>query len=316
MGDSITDDFNGFKVMVGSRDSFPLMDKNLMMVEPGYETFVTISAKQIQSDRKIAMLDPKKRLCYFREDRNVKLHAHKNYTQENCLFECMLEEAQIDKNLKCLPWYFPPVRQNQTTCDPFQAETFEPKYSKECDRCLPDCEGTYYSVRSTHARFRRCDYRNMNGTRLCAFRDDMEPKKYHDKMKEEYARNDISEIPAYATAAARKSNIRKLRIDALNIFPAVNSDYKYNAYEKDIAVAHFYFSDSTLVQYQRSLKYSYLDLFAQVGGLLGLFIGISLCSIIEIVYWFVYKLVTYATCKKRNESSSLNSAPDHEQECA
>ena len=49
MSGSVTEDFNGFKVMVSKRGSFPLMDQNIMAIEPGHESFVAISAMQVSS---------------------------------------------------------------------------------------------------------------------------------------------------------------------------------------------------------------------------------------------------------------------------
>ncbi len=33
-----------------------------------------------------------------------------------------------------------------------------------------------------------------------------------------------------------------------------------------------------------------LDFVSQIGGMMGLFIGFSICSLVEIVYWFTYRL--------------------------
>ena len=65
----------------------------------------------------------------------------------------------------------------------------------------------------------------------------------------------------------------------------------YDAYQEDIAFAHFYFSESTFTEFKRDVKYTFLDFFAQVGGLLGLCIGFSLCSIIEVIYWFAFRML-------------------------
>ena len=45
-----------------------------------------------------------------------------------------------------------------------------------------------------------------------------------------------------------------------------------------------------MFQFQRSLRMTSIDFISQIGGLLGLFLGFSLISGIEIVYWFTLRL--------------------------
>ena len=76
----------------------------------------------------------------------------------------------------------------------------------------------------------------------------------------------------------------------------------YNAFEKDISIVNIYFGDSTTIgsrlgipgvellksfnaEYERRLKMSLVDYISSVGGLFGLFLGFSLLSFLEIVYW-------------------------------
>ena len=80
---------------------------------------------------------------------------------------------------------------------------------------------------------------------------------------------------------------------------------KYNAFEKDIAVAIFYFGEATALgelapklqfytpypEYKRSVRMTFLDLIAGFGGLFGLFLGFSLVSFLELLYWATVRLV-------------------------
>ena len=65
----------------------------------------------------------------------------------------------------------------------------------------------------------------------------------------------------------------------------------YDAYEKDIAIVHFYFGKSTFWQFQRSEKMTMPAYIAQLGGFFGFFMGFSVVSAIEIVYWLTICLV-------------------------
>jgi len=58
----------------------------------------------------------------------------------------------------------------------------------------------------------------------------------------------------------------------------------YDAYQKDIGVGFFYFQDSVTFQYVRQPRLSWTDFFASIGGLLGLCMGASIVTFIEIIW--------------------------------
>ena len=84
----------------------------------------------------------------------------------------------------------------------------------------------------------------------------------------------------------------------------------YNAYEKDIAMVNFYFDKSSILQYIRQERMTKVDYISQIGGLLGLFMGISFISGIELIYWATVRLarnMDTGKSKKIQASSSLAS---------
>ena len=64
----------------------------------------------------------------------------------------------------------------------------------------------------------------------------------------------------------------------------------YDAYQKDIAIANFYFESSNVLQFRRAQRMTMIDYISQIGGLLGLGMGFSLVSGIEIIYWLTIRL--------------------------
>ena len=64
----------------------------------------------------------------------------------------------------------------------------------------------------------------------------------------------------------------------------------YNAYAKDIAVANFYFESTTCLEFTRDAMTTPTDFFSNIGGILGLCMGISCISIIELMYWLIIKM--------------------------
>ncbi|XP_046674840.1 LOW QUALITY PROTEIN: sodium channel protein Nach-like [Homalodisca vitripennis] len=58
-----------------------------------------------------------------------------------------------------------------------------------------------------------------------------------------------------------------------------------------------YYKHGGAVYYQRDVTFGWLDLLVGIGGTAGLFLGISLLSVVEILYWIV-KMVWFCECKK------------------
>ena len=61
----------------------------------------------------------------------------------------------------------------------------------------------------------------------------------------------------------------------------------YDAFEDDIGVVNIFFVDSTIKKFITSRKMSVFDYITEIGGSLGLFMGISIISVIEFIYWFL-----------------------------
>jgi uncharacterized membrane protein len=89
-----------------------------------------------------------------------------------------------------------------------------------------------------------------------------------------------------------------------SIFNVLNteSDIEYDAYEKDIAIAHFYFDSSTIFRYHREQRLTIVGFISQIGGVLGLCIGFSIVSVVELAYWFLYRLVASVTSPTKPQS--------------
>jgi len=63
--------------------------------------YVPISAVKISAKDELRHLNPKDRDCYFTDE--YKLVLHKNYTQNNCLFECGLKLSGANNAVICRP---------------------------------------------------------------------------------------------------------------------------------------------------------------------------------------------------------------------
>ena len=128
----------------------------------------------------------------------------------------------------------------------------------------------------------------MGLTRLCDLNLKLHPQKWGDLILNSYRHHGDGRLPNYITDAI-KTNMRKVPDDKL--FGAWNREAEaYNAFDRDIAAATFYFPRHTALELVKTPKMSIVDFLSQVGGILGLCVGISLISAIEIIYWLSIKL--------------------------
>ena len=65
----------------------------------------------------------------------------------------------------------------------------------------------------------------------------------------------------------------------------MNDSYVVN----NMAHVHIYFKQLHFMQQERKERFTGLELLANIGGLLGLCMGISLLSAIEVIYFFVLR---------------------------
>jgi hypothetical protein len=145
----------------------------------------------------------------------------------------------------------------------------------------------------------------MGLTRLCDIDVNLNPQKWGDLILNSYRNHGDGTLPDYIKKAI-KSKMRKFPEDKLfGTWNRVNKSY--NAFEKDISTATFYFPRHTAMELVKAPKMSILDFMSQVGGILGLCVGISLTSVIEIIYWLSFTLAdkTSKLLKMRHENRNV-----------
>jgi len=305
-GSSISDDFQGFIAVVNDNKQFPITSQKSVLIRPGHHNLVSIQAKKVSAKTDIKRYLPEKRYCYFHDENPMK--THKNYSQSNCKLECQVGQvlAALEKSGKklCIPWFFPIVEAEHPMCDPWEAQSFQEEMKNigdaECNKCYPDCDTAEFGASASAAPFRRCDYKNVDMSPLCTIETNSMayPPKWGRSVLLEYNTTRNGEVPSYVNKKVitnRRKNIidEDRRVEGQKgkeLFTATNrDDQEYDAYEKDIATVTFFFESSNAFEYLRQSKTTWIDYISQVGGLLGLCLGFSFISAVEIFYWFTFK---------------------------
>ena len=107
------------------------------------------------------------------------------------------------------------------------------------------------------------------------------PEIWGRQVLEDYQRSQGS-VPSYLSFIA--SSKRKIKDSYVlsNFFRGLPKDY--DAYDKDIAVLNVYFDSTTVLKLKSEKRQTWIDYFSSVGGAMGLCIGLSIVTIVEL-FW-------------------------------
>ena len=228
----------------------------------------------------------------------------------NCRNARLMNNATTKDKTVCLPWFYP--SNNETSpkmCNPWNTQKFLEIMQKQipqnqCQHCLPDCSTTKYSTTMTYANLRKCDRTNIGGTSmLCAMVDGpLNPAPWMNTAQTEFI-NANQSVPWYLDTNSSQPDVNDSKfpnqrlkvVDETKLstmmFPSELAENRfYDAFEKDIGIVNIFFSEKKILKYVTKNRMSNFDFLSQIGGSLGLAMGISIISMIEIVYWFAYRL--------------------------
>lgn len=309
---SVRQDFLGVRAAIKGKNQFPIMSRDSFLIRPGHETYIAITATHTSAQESLRQLAVSARKCYY--DDEFYLQLFKSYSVKNCWMESLTNFSRTVNPSGCVPWNFPSADQGVPMCKPMERHRFLQAFQTaetnnifvgSMARCLPNCGGTSYDISVTAAPFRHCDQANMGLTRFCDIDVNLNPQKWGDSILESYKHHGDGALPSYIRNVI-KSKMRRYPADKL-FGTWTHADKKYNAFEKDIAAATFYFPRHTAMELVKAPKMSVLDFLSQVGGILGLCVGISLTSVIEAIYWaaftFAQRAAKIFNIKNRRKNS-------------
>ena len=229
----------------------------------------------------------------------------------NCRDAGFINSISLQEHDSCVPWFYPAAtKRSQKMCNPWNAQKFFQIIQKQipesqCQHCLPDCITTRYKTSMTYAGLRVCDRTNLGGTSvLCALVDGpFNPTPWMATAQEEfkdanqtipwYLDTNFSEILSDDDHAVFPNDRSEIGDERKNMTRIFSSEFKgeqtYDAFKKDIGIINIFFSEKKILKYVTSNRMSELDFLSQIGGSLGLSMGISIISIIEIIYWLTFR---------------------------
>ena len=137
------------------QNGFQDVDERPLILKPGFEYLIEISANGQASTKEFKELSLDKRQCKLSNEVEPSSNV-KSYTKSNCRYECHIKEAF--KHCGCVPWDFLHFLNNSTECDVFGRTCFlnamenNQRVKKvHCPHCVEDCNIMTFkkSIKST-----------------------------------------------------------------------------------------------------------------------------------------------------------------------
>ena len=136
-----------FTVSVHDPTLLPNMINSSHEIRTGALTTFTVLPQSIVTSEDLTSNTIKERGCQFNYEGSLKLF--KNYHQDGCIFECLLEQSYLAVN--CTTWKFPFFNENQQTCNYWSAFYFRMQMTNrttihQCQQnCPQECTKTLYT---------------------------------------------------------------------------------------------------------------------------------------------------------------------------
>ena len=245
--------------------------------EMNLKTFnIGVSAILVETDENTRNFDPKTRDCRFK-DETQDLLIFEEYSIDKCYLECRLKI--VEEKCDCIPWNFPSFP-NSTICSPLKNLCFEEFMStiseeityQDCN-CLPNCNRIQYDFELTDIESVGIPYSSG---------------KFMEKLFDGDLRNYVQDPENRLWDPL----VSYFKFDGFLIETGEFNKIKKRMF-KDWNVVNVYFKSNTVWKINYKSKISFGGVLSNAGGTLGLFLGISIISIVEI-FTCILSLVTRA----------------------
>ncbi|GJQ86100.1 hypothetical protein Trydic_g15256 [Trypoxylus dichotomus] len=246
----------GYKVIVHNPSEVPTQNHNYLRLPLDQAVFVSLSPEVITTRQVLETYAASERQCYFNNEK--KLSRFNHYTRYNCEVECL--SYLIERILECLDFYLPRKNESIPICGANMSLPI-----KIIEKILV----TYIS----------------NTTFLNLQLGDLVIKALIEELKlVEQTSNYCDCLPSCRA------------IDYS--FETTQTDYYWYRFadqdrsgvQEYRSLLNIHFKDAYYIPLQREEMFGAMDFIAYSGGLMGLFIGFSFISSVEIVYFLTLRI--------------------------
>ena len=288
----------GFFLSILHHLDIPIMRNTGINIEVGQSNNIVVKPTLMSTTEGArSRFNPQERQCYFEDEITLKHLPHDNsfrHDISNCLFEATLQK--IESECQCIPTYFtdvsefPSCQGQQVSCMNDLKERIG-EFRAIMDNgtqklCLSNCKDQTFSVSLTQA-----SYPNSH-----SFVHTKEYLLIHNKLlKNCHGDRNASLHQSYPTLCTtlldKTANQQEIEKEVVRYA------------KENIAKVNIFFKDPFVKKIVREEKISQIAFVGNVGGLLGLFLGFSFISSLEIFYMIFLQIWLKCTIKKKEKST-------------
>ncbi|XP_063700316.1 pickpocket protein 28-like [Culicoides brevitarsis] len=312
----------GFKIYLHAPTEFPWSTKQYFKVSTGQSVTLTVTPQLIRTSSFLRDYPPTKRECYFNHENPLKYFQV--YTKENCELECLADYSKL--LCDCVPFWMP-RGVGARICGLENFECYTQAIYKHLSGALDTGNEEDYIEPPVMGNKPKNSSEASNTTSANeTVRTLIQERRYpfylykYRQWQERQNKNDSGNSDADGSKDEYDSKYDHLAFNyKCKCLPACNSinymaDYRTSSfYLESVGLDyntlplgyHFMrveiqFRESQFVPMRRSELYGLYDFVSNFGGLFGLFLGMSLMSIFEVIYFATIRLI--ASCRSRFKS--------------
>ncbi|XP_047538577.1 pickpocket protein 28-like [Vanessa atalanta] len=303
----------GFKILLHNPTETPNIAKLGEVYGPGIEARVAIQPRILDAQPSLKFIDVNKRLCLFSSEK--KLVFYRTYTLRNCEMEC---EARIMLDVcKCVLYYMP-RRPLDSKPRPIVVKFTETAIRDKVWFAKTKLKGTgvtesEFLTKSRHNVF--LEARKRFGINKCWTRDGLIHIIAPDGSRHRAeCLSDLDSISTWRERACEEclpacteisyferpssAMLSKFLVGhyTQSITLAQNKTAEY--FTENMLVIHFYFEDNSFMRFTKGEIFGLTEFLSNTGGLLGLCMGFSMMSAVELLYYITLRVLCVARQSK------------------
>ena len=272
--------FESMRYTIGITGQNELVDqkRNVITIRPGRQTAIKVIPRLVRTSSYHNDLRLDQRRCKLSEER-VGLQFFTNYTRIGCETECAIIKAI--SICKCLPWHYPSDFKKWPLCDMFGSHCFEEIMSVENNylgckfRCLKDCQETEYIL--------------LPAVYPMDYKTACHPTSFLYKHFEHNFRKHFAFLNY-------KILVKEGIVPPDMSYGLSNGTFCMEYFQKYVAFVTVDGPTSAVILTERDKSLYFYDVLSTLGGHFGLFCGVSMLGLAEVVILLI--MLLYQTCKK------------------
>ena len=234
---------------------------------PGHHITINVFPQLVLSSADFNAYDLSTRQCKLKHEVEG-LNFLNGYTRRGCELECAMKKAVAF--CRCLPWNYPNNFTSVSMCDMFGAHCFDKimsdeKFYKQCqNECMEDCEENAFSVWYTSFP--------LNLEEVC-----IEGNMIYEHINQTFQQHFAFESYKILVDGGSIPNL---------IASYVNGSLCRNFVRNYASFVSIQSPSTNIIKSRRERNVSFNDQLGKIGGIIGLFTGMSLLSLANIFLFF------------------------------